>query len=559
MNVVIKILEFANSKYFKPMYVVFNLGFQSFNFTRDFFRFYKNMPTYNPLRAALLYLKAVPASYRRAAGITDDLILEMEKKRVLSITYNDLLSGATEEDKQIDRILESVGTGIFEKAKKTKRQKLLYPLIKVLNAIRATGDFIETLPKVAGYMELKEKMPEKEMANFIRTSIGSPDFLRKGKAYPFYNNVFLFANAIKEGIRADYNVAIRNPKTRSGYWVKTAFVTILPKLAMLMALYGLFGDDEKKEMEDVSEYDLTNYLILTLFRGGERTTYLRIPQDETGRLIGGLFWKFMQLGIKRDPELKDMTDIAAYTGGQIPSVSPIIDLIASSWQYLNGKNPYDYFRGQTVVPDEEFKAGGTYAFKPYAFWIYNKLGLNNISSISLYERPGDKEKPLQFLKNFPVIGNTAERWVKTSDAGQREKNREIIQNLERDAARQRLEDREKIDEKIKEYKDGNQSVFRRRQLTRELVGDILGHPARTAEEKRKADNIDKKFRWGILRGEADPNIDAVLNSNTNDEKVAVLVEIRKGKSEEDFSDFIKYLKANKVVGDAVIKELRKRK
>jgi DNA repair protein RadC len=559
MNVMIRVLQFFNSKYFKPMYVVFNLGFQSFNFTRDFFRFYKNMPTYNPLKAAYLYLRAVPASFKRAAGITDDLILEMEKKRVLSITYNDILSGSTEEDKQIDRILEGVGAGILKKSRKKRWQKLLYPLVKVFGAIRATGDFIETLPKVAGYIELKDKLPEKEMANFIRTSIGSPDFLRKGKAYPFYNNVFLFANAIKEGVRADYNVAIRNPRTRSGYWVKTAIVTILPKLAMLMVLYGLFGDDEKKRMEDVSEYDLTNYLILTLFRDGDRTTYLRIPQDETGRLIGGLFWKFMQLGIKKDPEIKDATDILAYTGGQIPSASPIIDLMVSTFQYMNGKNPYDYFRGQTVVPDEEFKAGGMYAFKPYAFWVYNKLGLNNIYSISLYERPGDKDKPLNFMKNIPVIGNAAERWVKTSDAGQRERNREIIQNLERDASRQRLESREKINEKIREYKDGDQSIFRRRQLTRELVKDILGHPARTAEEKRKADNIDKKFRWGILRGEADSNIDAVLNSNTNDEKVAVLAEIRKKKSEGDFSEFIKYLKMNKVVSEAVIKELRKKK
>jgi len=48
-------------------------------------------------------------------------------------------------------------------------------------------------------------------------------------------------------------------------------------------------------MSDASEYDLTNYIILPLGKDSKsgKTIYLRIPTDETSRLLGGVMWKAM--------------------------------------------------------------------------------------------------------------------------------------------------------------------------------------------------------------------------------------------------------------------------
>ena len=70
-----------------------------------------------------------------------------------------------------------------------------------------------------------------------------------------------FSNAIKEGIRSDAAIAT-NPNTRAGWWFKTAKLQFIPKLLMWAALYGMFGDKLKEMLENVSEYDKTNYLLM---------------------------------------------------------------------------------------------------------------------------------------------------------------------------------------------------------------------------------------------------------------------------------------------------------
>jgi len=291
-NAVLGVVRFFNSKLFRPLFITFNLGFQSFNLTRDFMRFYKNTPQLSLARAVKRYKDAAKPSFRRAWDIPDKTVSEMQKKKMLGITYNDVVAGMTDEDKQIDFQIAKVG---LSPLKGKKRRFFIKPFIPIFETIEKTGNFIESLPKVAGYKELNGTMPDQELASFIRTSVGSPDFLRKGAGYGWYNEVFLFSNAIKEGLRADYNVAFKNPRTRGGYWWKTAWTTFLPKVLMYAALLGLFGKKVKDMMEDVSEYDKTNYSIIPFGKKNNQTRYLRIPQDETGRLLGGLFWKALRI------------------------------------------------------------------------------------------------------------------------------------------------------------------------------------------------------------------------------------------------------------------------
>jgi len=545
-------VRFLNSHLFRPLFITFNLGFQTFNIMRDFMRFYKNVPNMSLFRAFVRYGQSVPSAFRRAWNLPDATISEMEKAQILSITYNDVVQGRDEQAKQIEYIMERVGVTPL----RGKKRRIFNPFKLLLNQIENLGNMIETIPKVAGYKELNNKMPPKEMASFIRRYVGSPDFLAGGAAKPLSNEVFLFSNAMTQGVRSDIDIAV-NPKTRSGYWWKTAWVSLLPKVLMYAALYGLFGDLLKEMMEDASEYDKANYSIIPLTRENGRTTYLRIPQDETGRVIGGIFWKALRIADGQKPILPDLSDILSYTGGQLPSPSPAIESVFSIAQYLAGQNPYDFFRGRNVLSDEEFKAGGWYAFKPYITWQINQLGGGIFwRGYASMQTLTDKTF-LQKMVEAPVMSNILGRWIRVSSAGQREINRDIITGVAKEEARERLENREKINEAVRQYTSGTQNMTRRLEIERQLVKDVVGNPPYTKERKTAKTNTIKKFKIALIKGEADQNINAVISATSNEQKVTLLRQIKTQMDDQEYRNLVQLLKREKIISDNVIKELRK--
>lgn len=553
-NAMVEVLRFFNSKHFRPLFITFNLGFQSFNLMRDFQRFYVNTPQLSLARAVKRYKQAAGPAFRRAWDIPDETISEMQKEKMLGITYNDIIAGMTSADKQIDFAIAKAG---LSPLKATKRRFFIKPFIPLFEVIEKTGNLIETLPKVAGYKELNGKMPRQELASFIRTSVGSPDFLRRGAGYGWYNEVFLFSNAIKEGVRADYNIAFKNPQTRSGFWWKTVKLFFLPTLLMYGALQGLFGKETKKMMEDVSEYDKTNYTIIPLGRKNNQTTYIRIPRTETGRLLGGLFWKALRIFDNRKPILKDVTDLLSYTGGQIPSVTPIVDVVTSTAQFLAGKNPYDFFRGRTVIPDDEFEAGGKYALKPFLTWQLNQVGAGIFFKTYTSTQPVEGKGWVQKTIEAPLLSNIIGRWIKISNYGQREKNKAIVAGERQEAAQRRIEERERVNDAVKEYRTGTQNMTQRLRIERELVKDVVGDAPYKDTRKAKKTNLIKKFHLALIKGESDENINALIYAHSNDEKLALLVRIREDMESADFEALLKRLKQEKIISKTVISDLRK--
>ena len=109
---------------------------------------------------------------------------------------------------------------------------------------------------------------------------------------------------------------------------------------MLAGLLGVFGDKIKKIYEGVSEYDMTNYTIIPLGLDEDgKSIYFRVPSDETGRILGGLFWKGLNLPNKDGVKFSDVIDIASYTGGQLPSFSPSLTAGFGTAQFMPGQNP----------------------------------------------------------------------------------------------------------------------------------------------------------------------------------------------------------------------------
>ena len=540
----------TQSKFYRPLFTSFNLGFQTFNFVRDFMRYWKNVPDYT-LKSAILsfpraikrYGQAVKPSLSRALDNKNALIKEMENLNILGDTYNQSYKVEEKtEQQQIERVLER--SGVLES---TKRRNIFTPFVWVLEKVEQLGNFIETLPKVAGYIELKGNMPEKELANFIRTNVGSPDFRTGGTFTPISNNIFLFSNAIKEGIKSDMKIALTKNPSRAGFWWKTTVSTFVPKFIMMAVVAGLFGDELKKLMEGVSEYDKTNYTIIPL---GEtengKPIYLRIPQDETGRFLGGLLWK--TINITRDKDIiKSVFDVFSFGAGQFPNLSPSITGVGAIVQYLSGKNPYDSFRGRNVIPDTEFKAGMKYSLPIFLSWLAKNQGLGIFFPTYQPEYPSTLEKVL----NAPFISNILGRWIKVSDYGEVEKLNKVSAGVEKERAGRLLEERKIIDDAIKEYTN-NPSLTKKLELRRKIKEEIGG-------DKTKKTNTVKKFEIGILRGQQDQNLNSLIDANSNEEKVSLLLEIEKQLSKEEFEELYKLARKEKVISEDVIKEYRKAK
>ena len=543
----------TQSRLYRPLFTSFNLGFQSFNFVRDFNRYWKNVPdktlgeaiTSLP-RAVLRYSQAVKPSLRRVVAKPDEIIKAMENANILGLSYNDMFRAAEDTDiQQIERVLQKAG--VLEKQKKFW---ILRPFEWVLDGVASAGNFIETLPKVAGYIELKNKLPEKELAQFIRTAVGSPDFRVGGSMTPVTNNIFLFSNAIKEGVKTDMGIAFGRNPSRAGFWWKTVVSNFLPKLIMAGVAAGYFGNKLQEMMNKVSEYDKTNYTILPLgLDENGKVIYLRIPADETGRFMGGLLWKLLPQD--KDQKLSEgVFDIFSFGAGQFPNLSPSLTGAGVIVQYLSGKNPYDDFRGRPIIPETEFKAGSTHSFPILMDWLVKNQGLGIIVPNYKPKDPTDLEKTL----NAPFISNILGRWLKVGNYGEVESLREVGEGLEQEAAVRILNERKKVDAAIEEYKKDPSQKGR---IEKELVQSVVGKPPYKEERKTKRANTIKKFRIGIVRGENDPYVNSLIDADTNAAKVEMLKEIKKRLPDEEFKRIYGTAKKNKIISDNVIKDFRR--
>lgn len=535
------------SPVYRPLFTSINLGFQTFNFVRDFKRYWKNIPdatlaqaiTSLP-RAIFRYAQAVPHAAMDVTGRQTQLLKDMEKLQILGLTYNDFFYNPDRlDEKMIERVLQK--TGVLET---TRHRKLTKPFYGTMSALETFGNFIERLPKVAGYIELKDKLPEKELANFIRNYIGSPNFRTQGSATPVSNNILMFSNAIKEGIKSDATIASGRYRgkyrrqSQAGFWWKTVIADFLPKLIMLGMVAGYFGEELKKRMANVSEYDKTNYTIIPFGYENGKTKYLRIPTDETGRFLGAMFWKSLNIASKKGADITDLFQIFSVGAGQFPNLVPSITGISALMDYMSGKNPYDSFRGRNIIPDTEFQAGVKYSAPIMFNWLLQNQGLGIIAPS--YTPSGDLST-LEKIVSAPILSNIIGRWIKVSNYGQTEKNKEIGAAIDQQKAQKTLENRDTLDKAIAEYQK-NPTIVNKYKLQAQYVKDTVGSPAGNPNYKRDRSNAVKKFNIAIQRQENDPDINSFLSAQSNAEKVAILKKIRENRGSKETDSIISDLR-----------------
>jgi hypothetical protein len=287
------------------------------------------------------------------------------------------------------------------------------------------GSAIERIPKIAGYKWLlknKPDMGQEAMFHAVRTTIGSPPFMRRATLTPIVDPFLLYINARKEGWRASAE-AFSNDKW--DYAWKTFKYNVLPRLIFYSMSLGLIGayapdDSRRKKISNklismckrISLYDKINYINIPIGmdKNGE-SIYYRIIQDEIGQFIGGL------VSLAVEHELMEIAPkMTEYMGGQVPSINPLVGVIVATAEYAAGNNPYDWFRGSYVVDPRTFSAGGWKSHKQFATWVWNQVGGGIIHQFPRYDYGQDKSL-IKRIVQYPGLSNTVGRFVKVTDIG----------------------------------------------------------------------------------------------------------------------------------------------
>lgn len=572
----VQALRWANN-IFRPAFTTLNLGFQTGNFVRDLLRFWKNQPDMTLGRALRRYRQAVPLARVRAFGLPKDPtpahlqakehLIAAEESGLLSVTYNDIISGREIEDTQVEDVLSKLDVGGFHRPA-ASRYRVLTALRAVTQFVRQAGDFIETLPKAAGIYEymgegLIGDIPA-DKRSFIRRKVGSPDFLMGGTYKPVTNEVFLFSNAIAQAIRADIEVAT-DPETRSAFWWKTATVNIAPKLALFAGAYlvasGGGDDDESAEaavaraLKGITEYDMTNYLPLPLWvdENGQ-TVYLRIPQDDAGRLIGGLTWKMLRMAAGDQDTVSSALQVFDYMAGQAPTVSPAIAAASDVVAAASGRNVYDSFRGRMLFTDDELKAKDWHAARKFVGYEFQQLGGAAIWKFHAGQARPDRLTPGQKILELPMVSSIAGRWLRITDYGHTERLRRAAGEVGQAAAKRRLATRDAVNAAAQAYldrPDAERTVATRQKVASEIVASLASQGVTVSLK-----DIQRRLNMAVSRGGGDATTDAVLGATSNTEKIAILQAAKESMGRAEFARWLLDAQRERIVSKDVAKAVR---
>ena len=547
LNVGVKLLQRINQT-FKSIVTTYNLGFAvAFNPIRDFKRNYKNIPNATIFNLLKAYAQSLPSAKKYARGQLDDITRQMVAEKMINAPIYDYNFDPREDG--MGNILAKYGVigkmtpeKELPKVMVVARKFLLKPVIKVLEAIRFTANTFESISKIAA-MKVRIAGGEtgKALSYNVRNFSGTPNWKVKGTQTETTNEIFIFSNIMKEGLKADFLIAT-DPKTRSGWWWKTIKVDYMPKLLMFLAAAGLFGSKLKDMFDKMNEYDKTNYITIPLGERNGKAVYLRIPHDETARLTSAIFWKM--LNFMKERNLNSLQDVLAIGAGQMPNMTPVITILQGWGQYLTGKNPYDAFRGRTLIDDTTFQAGGTAGLKKMVQWTANTFGLSQFTTYDP-SRNDTVETAVQILPGINRI-------LKISDYGLTEKSKEVQSKEDAIRAREILKEKEVISKYVNQnkvaYKEGDVDIY---DIGDQVVREVLGHDPETDEEFTRDKSMRTRLQRSMIIGSYDARFDSVIYATSNRSKISLLKQYQEEMTPEAFGEFMGTLSDEGIISNDV--------
>jgi hypothetical protein len=384
-------------------------------------------------------------------GEPNDIIAEMIATQAIGTPLDNFGRDFGRGD-AMEKILADFGM-TPDKQRPGKMAEITKPVLSLLQAIEFSGLTFEMLPKVSTYRILTRELgwSRKEAAYFVRNSVGVPNINRKGRHTNVAEVVFPFFKVFANGLRADAKLA-RDPKSAGGWWFRWAATDGVWTMIQAAGALGLLGAGIKELYDGISDYNKTNYNVLPIgtTEGGEfgqRVVNIRMPRDETHRLISGLLYQGMmsagRAAMGEEVKRPNLDAVTAFGADQLPGLNPIIEIGARWAEYLQGENPKDSFRGSPILTNAEWLAGGWPALKSMLAFTADNVGITNFVRYD----PNANTTAEMVLSATPGLN----RFIQSTATGYRERQQATQKAESAERARLRLSMPESVQRLAGEY------------------------------------------------------------------------------------------------------------
>jgi len=562
-------LEVLNNKYYRPILVVRNFAYNLYNIPRDFLRYWKHSYWMTLPESMYYYAKALPQSAKSVFSREDsETIREMKSKRMLGFYRNDIYDNPS--SKTSAKLFE-----LYETKAGTKEGKTLMDKIhKLWNIQEQITEVFEMTPKVAGKLSLDQKKifeNDAEVRDMIVNYLGSPNFKNKGEWYKYYNNIFLFSNAMKEGWKGDLEVLSgKTPAGKKGAFVstlRTIEATVIPVVLGYMIRSGMppFDDDDKwgdirRLLEKIPKRDFLAFLPIPLGEVGGKAIYTPVARADADQLVAAVVWALMD-EISDAPGKESLfTSLTKTFFSEFPSLNPLFESANAIFTAASGENPYDSFRGRNVFNPYTFN---TMTGEEKAKELLEYLaGLNGLSVIVRTYDPrtyGEERTPIEKAHQIPVVGNVIYRLLRVSNYGTIETFYQEKLEEERENARLKKERDLMINEDARILIENNASIKEIDNKLKEYEEAAIGYPrpkeGYKGDDKEISNQLRKKLKEELLKESGKLPSWRILDMNTNRDKKNLLLQQRENMSDEQFINYLKNLRNYEIISDEFVKTL----
>lgn len=409
MNPLFKVLNWTFREGVYKLWVQYSPAFLFWtNPARDFKRTWQNLPMQfgkapagvegvarqvgriPAARLAGAYKRSWADAVSRVKGEMSPIVREMMDNHAFGTPF-DVWTRSAGTEKREDyflEILRKYHLAPEEEKESIWNNKLLSWLPGFFSGMNYYGNVIESLSRISAYRILRDDLgwAPPQAARHVREHIGTPPFWRRGRYTVQANSVLPFFNVAQKGYATDLKL-MTDPKTRSGWWWRWARGDGKWAVLKAAAKLGLLGEALRRTYEAVGSYDMTNYNVVPLGEiedgeFGRKTAILRIPMDETSRLLSGVLYQTLLTTGKKFMEEEpgarsSYLDVSGYAADQLPGLNPLIGISRTWGEYVTGQNPRNYFRGGHILTNDQWLAGGAAGVKPMIAWTLQETGVTN--------------------------------------------------------------------------------------------------------------------------------------------------------------------------------------
>jgi len=153
------------------------------------------------------------------------------------------------------------------------------------------------------------------------------------------------------------------------------------------------------------------------------------------------------------------------------AVHPMLEEANKAFQFASGINPVDLYRGQNIMPERVFQAGGADAANAFMRDAWNSLGGSSVVTLRT-NTPDDVKSEVEKVLGIPGIGSLLGAYLYVSDYGKKEQVQQIAQRGRVRRAKVGLERDNAINKVLLSGKRSNADMLRAYAQLRKEIPEI---------------------------------------------------------------------------------------